>query len=289
MPESKNIDDLLMNNQSSANLAADSMVEEVNEPTSMEGNDPQSAQPHESADEYGTVPETGQTSEDAKPEENAESLEKDEYGNQVIQSKSRMYTEDEVNRMIRERLARGNHAHSSPKEVKEATENFQADPNSNESWEQQLEQFIDRTLEKKQQKRERESWEREELGKQAEFETKFTNGMSRYKDFHQVVADKPITDTMMLATRSMKDPAAFIYAASKNYAKELERIAQIKDPYYQAAEVGRLEERMKKVHAAASSSPRPLQPSQGDVTDKGNQRPNIDARIHQYGHNKFKR
>lgn len=295
MAEGKNIDSLLVNAQAPVTpvQAAEQPenVSEVNESatsTSESPTDHASGQSESSsADEYGNAPTASDDSKEAT--KSSENVEKDEYGNSIAQSKARMYTEEEVNRMIRERLQRGNHAHSSPKEVKEATENFQADPNSNESWEAQLEQFIDKTLEKKQQQRERESWEREEKSKQAEFETKFRNGMGRYKDFHEVVANKPITDTMMLATRSMKDPAAFIYAASKNYGKELERIAQIKDPYYQAAEIGRLEERMRKNHANASNAPRPIQPSQGDMGDKGNTRPNLDARIHQYGRNKFRR
>ena len=172
--------------------------------------------------------------------EAAEQAEVDEYGNAV--PKARTYTEEEVQRMIRDRLSRGSAAQA---EVKKAAENFEADPNNPESWEVQLEAFVEKTLEKRQGKLQRETMEKQERARQAEFETKFNSGMEKYKDFREVVEGKPITNAMMMAARNMKDPAAFVYAASKTQVKELERIAQLPDAYAQALEIGKLDERMR--------------------------------------------
>lgn len=212
----------------------------------------------------------------------------DDYGHEI--PKARMYTEEEVQKMIRDRLSRGSASHHATNaEVKKAAENFEADPNNPESWEAQLEQFIDKTLEKKQNRMQRKSAEKQELARQAEFETKFNSGMEKYKDFRDVVSGKPITDAMMLAARNMKDPAAFIYAAAKTQAKELERIAKIPDAYAQALEIGKLDERMRKTRSANSSAPPPVKHATGDITQKVATRPSIDARIHQYGKKRFTR
>ena len=63
---------------------------------------------------------------------------------------------------------------------------------------------------------------------------------------------------MVIATRGMQDPAAFIYAAAKTQAPELERISRIQDPISQVVELGRLEERMRKSRASVSQAPRPI-------------------------------
>ena len=102
--------------------------------------------------------------------------------------------------------------------------------------------------------------------------------MSKYSDFQEVVSGKPITNGIMMAARSMADPAAFIYAAAKQQPKELERIAAITDPYVLAAEVGRLEERMKKARTV-SKAPKPITKTRGDIADKGNVRQNLDDLI----------
>ena len=69
---------------------------------------------------------------------------------------------------------------------------------------------------------------------------------------------------MTVATRSLKDPAAFIYAAAKRNPEELARIANLSDPYAQMVEIGRLEERMRK-NKSTTSAPKPL----GRATDDG--------------------
>jgi len=215
----------------------------------------------------------------------------DEYGNPV--EKPKMYTEEEVNRMMRERFSRGKYAEQTPQQqqqVQKAAEDFKADPDSAESWETQLEQFIDRTIEKKQRATAEEQWRQQQIAKQAEFESKFTQGMSKYADFHatlQPLADRgALPDSIMFATRALDNPAAFLYGAAKLHPQELERIAKIPDPYVQAAEVGRLHEKMVKTRNVNSSAARPIEPSKQDVPVKQHNQPSLEDRIHQYAKQK---
>ena len=191
-----------------------------------------------------------------------------------------MYSEEEVQRMIRDRLSRGNHQpqQATPQQVQQAAQDFVADPNSQQTWEQQLDAYIDRRLDQRQTKAQQDQWEQQERHKQADYEAKFNTGMNKYRDFRDVVTGKPITDSMMMATRSMNDPAAFIYAASKNFPKELERIAQIPDAYQQAAEIGKLDERMKR-KPTISNTPKPSTNVKGDMVDNSRSRGNLDDLI----------
>ena len=94
------------------------------------------------------------------PEEHAEkeeiqasddSLETDDYGNPV--SKGKTYTEEEVQRMIRERLARGRNTEQQA-QVQEVAADFKADPESDESWETQLGAFVENKINELAQKKE---------------------------------------------------------------------------------------------------------------------------------------
>jgi hypothetical protein len=210
----------------------------------------------------------------------------DEYGNPI--EKPRMYTEEEVNQRIRERLARGKFAEMPQQQTQQAAKDFTPDPNSEETWETQLEAFVEKTIEKRQQKLSQQEWQDRERAKQADFETRFTTGMSKYQDFHKVVEGKKITNDMMMATRGLDNPAAFIYGAAKLHPQELARIAQISDPYTQAAEVGRLHERMVKTRNAATKAAKPLEAVKGDVpVNRTSDRPNLDALIKQHEKTKF--
>lgn len=283
MAENKNIDSLLISVQQDAEpIERMEVVSEETDATSLDN-----SEVIDRAEDVSENNESKDVNEKPVVEEKSES-DTDDYGNPI--AKSKMYSEEEVQKMIRERLSRGHNAQQAQpaqSEVNKAAKGFEADPESAESWEQQLEDFIDRTLTKKQTQYQRDQIEKQERIRQADFETKFNSGMARYRDFTDVVAGKPITDSMMLATRQMKDPAAFIYAASKTRPKDLERIASLTDPYHQAAEIGRLEESMKKSRVAASNSPRPLANTKGDMVEKNNTRPNIDARIHQHAKQKY--
>ncbi len=212
----------------------------------------------------------------------------DEYGTKV--AKKKMYSEDEVQRMIRERLARGRQAAETPQqqqEVAKAAKDFTPDPESETPWEVQLEAFVENTIEKVAKKASEKEWKVREQESQAEFEVKFSEGMTKYGDFNDVVSNKPITNAMMLATRSMNDPAAFLYAACKSQSKELARIAAIPDAVTQAAEIGRLEERMKKARTI-SASPKPAKQISGDASSEM-PRLDIDARIAAHAKSKIMR
>lgn len=222
---------------------------------------------------------------DNKPETKSESP-IDEYGNPV--EKPKMYSEEEVQRMIRDRLSRGRHAEQpSHQQVQQMAQDFKADPNSEESWENQLKTFVKQTLKEVSNEEREIQWRQQEKQKQAQFEERFTSGMSKYSDFNQVVADKPITDKIMMATRALENPAAFIYGASKLHPQELDRIARIEDPYILAAEVGRLHERMVKARNAQSKAGKPLEAPKGDVPVKQmNDYGSLESRIEQHAKQK---
>lgn len=205
-----------------------------------------------------------------------EAKNKDEYGNETIE---KLYTQDEVNQMMRERHKR----EAKREEAKPKTENDAGEQN----WEAELENFVESTVKKLSQKEEHQKREEHLRRMQVEFEDKMFKGMGKYKDFADVVGNKPITDAMVLATRQMKDPAAFLYAAAKTQSKELERISQIADPYFQAAEMGRLEEKMKKL-SGATRSPTPVSDIRSDIESKGGyQRGNVDDLVRKHALKKF--
>lgn len=216
-----------------------------------------------------------------KPEKSEEIDEDtDDYGNKV--PKGKVYTEEEVQAMIRKRLK----LHHEEKQVQQQpqqqqqAEGFEHDPTNEQPWEIQLENHIKQTVQKLETEKQEAAWQAEQQRAQADFETRFTGGMSKYADFNDVVAGKPITNGIMMAARSMADPAAFIYAAAKQQPAELERISKITDPYVLAAEVGRLEERMKKARTV-SKAPKPPTKTKGDVADKGAIRQSLDDLIRQ--------
>ena len=231
-------------------------------------------------------------SEDKEPEEVA-AKSTDEYGNEL--APPRTYSEEEVNAMIRDRLSRGRHAQEQApptqyQQQQAQQQGFTPDPNSSEDWEVQLKNFVKQTFsEISNDERSRAQQEREHQV-QAQFQEKFTTGMNRYKDFQSVVGTKPITDAMMLAARGMSDPAAFMYAAAKNHGKELERIAQIPDPYQQGMEIGKLEATMRKGAAMSKATP-PLSKTVGDYSGSKKQevKRTVDSLIQQDAKRKFRR
>src|SRR5882672_2128811 len=182
----------------------------------------------------------------------------DDYGNEIPKQQPRTYSEEEVQAMIRDRLSRGRHSEPAPQpQVQNTPDGFAYNESSDKPWQQQLEDFIGATLEKRERTNREQMWRHQEQQTQAQFEIKFNQGAAKYGDFEKVVMDKPITPAMMRAARGMSDPAAFIYAASKIQPQELSRIAQLPDPVQQALEIGKLEERMKKAKTV-SSAPKPV-------------------------------
>ncbi len=239
------------------------------------------AQQAEDAGETQEDKQSDDKSRDDKADDNSHEEETDDYGNKV--PKGKVYTEEQVQAMIRKRLKLSQEEKQQPQQQQyqppaQQAEGFEHDPNNEQPWEIQLENHIKQTVQKLETEKAQVAWQTEQHRAQADFEHRFSSGMSKYSDFSDVVAGKPITNGIMMAARSMADPAAFIYAAAKQQPKELERIAQITDPYVLAAEVGRLEERMKKARTI-SKAPKPPTKTKGDIADKGMIKQNLDDLI----------
>ncbi len=213
-----------------------------------------------------------------EPYEHEESVKKkepevDEYGNE----------KEPENEAIRERLARQARKHqaeidqlraqlaqqgASP-QVQQAAKDFEYNPEEGGDWQQQLASFVKQTVNSMTREQEETKSRHAEAQVQAEFETKFRDGMGRFDDFVDVVSNLPfeITNPMTLATRGMDNPAAFLYAAAKRNPQELERISKIRDPYAQMTEMGKLEERMRR-NKPITKAPRPLGRTPEDATTK---------------------
>lgn len=239
--------------------------------------------PEEVSRETSLEPAAENIEHEALPEEGKPSV-VDEYGNEKAPEKN--YTQEEAdeyaNRIVRERLARleRNNPPTQQQAQQAAQSGFEYNSESTESWQQQLESFVEQTVSKMTQKQAMQAQQHHEQRIQSDFEQKFQSGMSKFNDYHTVVASQPVTDAMVMATRGMKDPAAFIYAASKRAPQELQRIAQIPDQYTQMVEIGKLEERMKQAKPA-TKTPRPLSKTQEDMTieHKSERQPTIEELI----------
>lgn len=257
-----NIDDLL--------LAPKSVLQQEAPPNDlMESTDKQPDLPadnDEPQNDYGTdEPEV----KEAEPERTQEV---DDYGNE--KAPSRTFTEDEVNvkinEAVRDRLSRLERNTGQPQQnqtqVQQATQQgFEYNAESPESWQQQLESFVEQTVTKMGQKQTQQAMQMKEQHAHAEFEQKFRTGMGKFNDYINIVGQQPITDAMTLASRGMNDPAAFFYAASKRAPQELQRIAQIPDQYAQMVEIGKLEERMRQSKTTnGTRTPKPIGKMQED-------------------------
>src|SRR5487761_1993220 len=208
----------------------------------------------------------------------------DDYGNK-IEKKERIYTQSEVNEMIRDRLSRGQYAQPTTPEPQYAPAN-PAQPAAAEDWQTELEQFTLQTLEKRERAMQEQRWQSQQKQIQADFEMKFTASMAKYPDFEQTIQGKGISPDMVIATRAMQDPAAFLYAAAKSQPAELSRISAIPDKLAQAVEIGKLEERMRKATKKTTSAPAPISSTTSDVASNNKPGRNIDEMIRQ--HNKQK-
>lgn len=271
-PNTTSIDDVL----ATAHLPNEQ--QEISMDSHDESSEPTAAAQPE-PEEYSVDAETKPEEEDKSKEQvSSDDDDVDDYGNERPKQESKTYTEDEVNerinKAVRERLARlkesqpaVNQQPTQQQAQQAADAGFEYNPESNQDWQQQLKQFIRQTNEEVQRETYHQQQTQREQAAQAEFEDKFHNGMSKFKDFRDVVGAQPITDAMTVATRAMKDPAAFLYAASKRHSDELKRISGLQDPYTQMVEIGRLEERMKKAKGT-SQAPRPLGQTREDSSIK---------------------
>lgn len=266
------IDDLLMGGSTAQNPMSPEEkfqdepdpIEEMEHDEPEYGDDPEPEPDHDEPEDSDDEP-------DEKPKK--KDAEVDEYGNE----------KEPENEAIRERLARQARKHQAEidqlrsqlqqqgasREVQQAAKDFEYDPDAAGNWQQQLASFVKQTVQSMNVEHEQQAKQREEQEVQAEFEGKFRDGMSRFDDFTDVITSLPfqITNPMTLATRSMENPAAFLYAAAKRHPAELERISKIRDPYGQMMEVGKLEERMRR-NKPTTKAPRPLGRAPEDATTK---------------------
>jgi hypothetical protein len=289
--EAKNIDDVLVGAMT-AHMTGEKVPQPVEHVVEhIETPDIKNDEVQESQDIQAETP-TNSVESSNKPvteEKAATDSPIDEYGNPV--EKARLYTEEELNQRIRDRLSRGKYAEEQyqPPQQPIQQPQQQVDDDVEEDWRTQLRREIRTEMTQAQQEANENAWRQQESAKQADFESKFTSGMGKYQDFQQVVANKPITDHMLLATRNLDNPAAFIYGAAKLHPQELSRIASIQDPYAQASEVGRLHERMIKERKVASDAHKPLQAPKGDLPQKNApSKISLEDRIQQYAKQKRK-
>jgi hypothetical protein len=206
-----------------------------------------------------------------------------EYGIPEVKTEGKMYAEEEVQRMIRERVERVRRE-ATPDQIKEVAKDFKADPDSDEPWQAQLEDFVGKTIEKREAKVRQREMQHEEQKTQSEFETRFNRGMTKFTNYWDTVNTVPITPSVMLAVRNMENPAEFLYAAAKLQPTELERISKMKDMGAQFLEIGRLEERMKR-STKTTGAPNPIGRIASDHVEeepKAKEEPSVDQRILDY-------
>ena len=247
----------------------------------------------ESREDNSDLPEQsgdGSDLSDSQEEEtlNTESDSLDEYGNkksvdnEVIRERLKKQAESLERKhraeiqSLRDQLAQ----QGASREVQQAAKDFEYNPDATGDWQQQLASFVKQTVNSMGEEKKQAEARAREQQVHAEFETKFRQGMSHFDDFVEVVGEQPISDAMTIATRGMKDPAAFLYAAAKRHPQELQRIAGLKDQYAQMMEMGKLEERMRK-SKPGSVTPRPVGKTKEDMTipHKNNKEPTIEDLI----------
>ncbi|MGH7249855.1 MAG: hypothetical protein ACREGC_02675 [Minisyncoccia bacterium] len=281
------IDDLLFTNRTASipptSESLSDVPRETPEAPESEILSEEIAAPLEASDDYGLDEPSEEKPITEPPKEDL----KDDYGNDI--PKPKLFSEDEVNERInlavRERLARLERnqpvTQQQAQQTQQAAQGFEYNADSQESWQQQLETFVESTVSRMGQRQQQQATQQREQQAQAEFETKFQQGMSKFADYVDTVQSQPITDHMVLAARSMKDPAAFFYAAAKRAPQELQRIANIRDPYAQIAEIGKLEERMKQ-SKPTTKAPKPVSKTQADSqvrTSTDKRQPSIEELI----------
>ncbi len=266
------IDDLLMGGSTAQNpMSPEEKFQDEPDPIEeMEHDEPEYGDEPDPEPDHDE-PEDSDDEPDEKPKKKEADV--DEYGNE----------KEPENEAIRERLARQARKHQAEidqlraqlqqqgasREVQQAAKDFEYDPDAAGNWQQQLASFVKQTVQSMNVEHEQQAKQREEQEVQAEFEGKFRDGMSRFDDFTDVITGLPfqISNPMTLATRSMDNPAAFLYAAAKRHPQELERISKIRDPYGQMMEMGKLEERMRR-NKPTTKAPRPLGRAPEDATTK---------------------
>lgn len=204
-----------------------------------------------------------------EPEAPKQEISVDEYGNEEPKAaEERLYTREElkeqINQAVRERLSRGQHSQAQQQHIEQQAQNFEYDENAAGDWQQQLAKFVRQEFQNMNKEIVQQTQQQREQQAQIEFQQKFEKGLGKFADYTEVVDASKISDPMLLATRGLPDPAAFLYAASKRAPQELERISRLQDPYAQMMEMGKLEERLKK-SPAVTKTPKPVSKPKDDL------------------------
>lgn len=278
------IDDLLMGGNTSQQPMSpeEKMQNEVEPVEEMENETPEydtdedSSQPltdDEDSDREDDAPD-----EDSDEESDKKEYDEDEYGNKKERMSKGMKDrldrkEKQHQREVEQRDREINELRAqlqqqgASREVQQAAKDFEFNPDAEGDWQQQLAQFVRQEVKSMARNEQAEQERVRDAQVQQEFERKFSEGMNKFDDFREVIKSLPcdITDPMTLATRSMENPAAFLYAAAKRHPQELERISKLRDPYGQMMEMGKLEERMRR-NKPTTKAPRPLGRAPEDAT-----------------------
>ncbi len=219
------------------------------------------------SEQHADEPESSDDSDAAESADSkdSESDDEDDYGNkkpvdnEVIRERLKKQAESLERKhqaelqALRQQLA----VEGASKEVQQAAKDFEYNPEAGGDWQHQLREFVKHTVTTMGHEEQQKQMKSREIAAQHEFESKFRAGMEHFDDFVDVVGAQPITDAMTIATRAMKDPAAFMYAAAKRHPEELKRISNMPDHYVQMVEMGKLEERMRKGRVT-TSAPKPM-------------------------------
>jgi len=291
MSNISSIDDLLMgigNSQQPATPEHKEKIQEEKEPIEEmekdESEKPENEPNHDDDYEDDTPDLAAESESNDESEEKSEKPEKDEdydedeYGNKKermspgvkerLERKEKQFQReieqrDQELQILRQQLAN----QGANRDVQQAVKDFKYNPDDEGAWEQQLSHFVKQTVNNMQTEEHQKIREQYEARAQREFQVKFTQGMTRFDDFREVVGKQPIDDAMTISLRGMSDPTAFIYAASKRHPQELERISKLRDPTVKAVEMGKLEERMRR-NKPITKTPRPLGRTKEDSTAK---------------------
>ncbi len=264
-----NIDDLLMGGQGNSQQppTPESMTEAEDTPELPDyGNDSEEDAPaednvlRETSDEDEDVAETAETAEDAE----------DEYGNpkEILTKKVQKRLKRQADKYESKIQALESQiAQLTPQQhhqLQQDAKNINA--SSDEDWKLQFETMVEQTVYNMTAKKQQESQRIEQARLEQDFQKKLFSGIEQFGDFRETIQNVgcDITDHMTNATRSLDDPAAFLYAASKRHPDELKRISQLRDPYAQVREMGKLEEKMRK-NKAGTNAPRSLGKTREDA------------------------
>lgn len=227
---------------------------------SEEQNDDESSE--EKPDKNGNVEES-EVDEYGNPKERMSQGMKDRLDRKEKQFQREIEQRDHELQILRQQLAQ----QGASREVQQAAKDFKYDPNDENSWQQQLTEFVKQTVTSMNVEQEQKARSIRDEQAHNEFRKKFTQGMERFSDFREVVGAQPMDDAMTLALHGIADPAAFIYAASKRHPQDIERISKLPNPYARMVEMGKLEERMRR-NKPTTQAPRPLGRTKEDATIK---------------------